>query len=148
MATLYSDIATKEYTPDPTNMMVPQQAGAKVYAVSASITLAAAQIADVVRWKRLKKGDMLLPMGGIINAALGASTTLTLGDDDAAGADAARYKAATATSTAAVLNLADAAQITKVPYIVQNDCWLTSTLAGGAATGAVHLNVLICRAGG
>jgi hypothetical protein len=148
MATLYTDVATKELTPDPANMMTPQQAGAKVYEMTPTITLAAAQIADVIRIKRLKKGDMVLPTTSVWNAALGASTTLSFGDDDAAGADAARYKAATATSSAGVISFQDVALIAKVPYVVQNDCWLTATLAGGAATGAVKVFLQIARAGG
>jgi hypothetical protein len=81
----------------------------------------------------------------MLNAALGASTTIAIGDTDTSGS--ARYLEATATSSAARTEFPSVGKIAGVPFTITQDCWLQAVTAGGAATGKVVFTVLIARAG-
>ena len=99
------------------------------------ITLAAAQIADKVRLVRLFKGSKIHGVK-MINAALGASTTVSIGYEYAngeAGGSATALLAATATSSAATTR--DSA----APVVMAYDAYITATVAGGAATGLLDV---------
>lgn len=79
-------------------------------------------------------------LGGILYYdALGASTTLKVGDAESTG----RYLAATATSTAGatVLNLADGVEfeVTEVPTATTPHSQVLVELGGAAATGTIKL---------
>jgi len=145
MADLYTDVGTIQNAPhvgDAFNSA--QRAAGKVRAVTAVITLDAASIADVIKICKLRKGDEVIG-GWVTNAALGASTTLNLGDTDGSGS-ATRYLDATATSSAARTEFPAAGKTANVPYTITGACWLQAVLAGGAASGKVIYTVLIARA--
>lgn len=102
------------------------------------ITLAAAQIADKVRLVKLFAGTKITDLR-MVNAALGASTTVSVGfeyADGQAGGGAAALLAATSTAAAASTRMAVA------PVTLEYDAYITATVGGGAATGA--LDVCVC----
>jgi len=154
MGNVYSDIATKENAPDPANMLSPQRAGAKVYCVQSVYEAAALAANEVIRVCKLHKGDEVLMNSFVMFDDLGAGTTLDIGDDDpgdtGGAGDIDRYADGIDTATAAaVFVLNDVTTcIDKVPYTVQEDCWLTAKNLGAAATGTLKFTIFIARAGG
>lgn len=147
MATVYTDVATIENAPHVgDSYATPQRLKGKVRRVTAVITFAAAGIGDLVNICKLRKGDEV-SNGVMTNAALGASSTLQIGDTDPSGADDDRYLGATATSSAARTEFPPAAQIANVPFTITADCWLQAKVAGGAVTGKTIFSVDILRAG-
>lgn len=102
-----------------------------------SITLAAAAIATKVRLLRLSKGAKIHDLR-MINAALGADTTVSIGWEyvhGEAGGGAAVLLAATSTVAAASTATASA------PVLLAYDAYITATVGGGAATGKVDVVV-------
>lgn len=104
-------------------------------------TAAAGQIADVIYFGILPKYARVYNTT-MINAALGASSTIALGYATAEvggslAASAAYFLAATATSSAAKTSSAAAA----VPIQLSEACYVTGTIAGGAVTGDVYVIV-------
>lgn len=98
-----------------------------------SYTLAAAAIADKVRLVKLYAGTKIYNTK-MVNAALGASTTVSLGFeyvDGQAGGGAAVLLAATSTASAASTNGATA------PVTLAYDAYVTATIGGAAATGLI-----------
>ncbi|WP_025915804.1 hypothetical protein [Herminiimonas sp. CN] len=95
------------------------------------ITLAAAQIADKVRLVKLFAGTKIY-CAKMINAALGASSTISLGFEyvnaEAGGGAAALIPA---TSTAAIAKTDSIV----APVTLDYDAYITATVAGAAATG-------------
>lgn len=100
------------------------------------ITLAAAQIADKVRLVKLYAGTKVYDVK-MVNAALGASTTVSVGYEyvnGEAGGAANSFIAATSTSAAA-----GTFQTTVAPITLAYDAYITATIAGGAATGQLDV---------
>lgn len=100
------------------------------------ITLAAAAIADKVRLVKLYAGTKIHDVR-MTNAALGASTTVSLGFDyvnGEAGGGGAVLLAATATSSAATTR-----QGAVAPVTLAYDAYITATIGGGAATGLLDV---------
>jgi hypothetical protein len=94
-------------------------------------TLAAASIADTVDFFTIP-GGLRFEDGHMVNAALGASTTFSIGwryVDGSAGGSATALLAATSTAAAARVNF------TSAPFSVDKDIIVYGTLAGAAATG-------------
>jgi len=100
------------------------------------VTLAAAAIADKVRLVKLYAGTKVHDIR-MTNAALGASTTVSLGFEyvnGEAGGGAAALLAATSTSSAATTR-----QGAIAPVTLAYDAYITATIGGGAATGALDV---------
>lgn len=96
-------------------------------------TLAAAQINDVVRLCKMPAGTKVYE-AKLVNAALGASTTVSLGYEyvnGEAAANATAFLGDTSTVAAATTRAPGA------PVILQYDAYLTATVKGGAATGKI-----------
>ena len=96
-------------------------------------TLAAAQIGDKVRLNKVYAGSKIYD-GALINAALGASTTVRLGfeyDNGEAGGNDAAFLPATATSSAGKQRSAAA------PITLAYDAYIVATVGGAAATGQI-----------
>lgn len=96
------------------------------------ITLAAAQVDDKVRLTKLYAGTKIYG-AKMVNAALGVSTTVSLGFEyvnGEAGGGAAAIIAATNTAAAAVTREGATAPIT-----LRYDAYITATIGGAAATG-------------
>lgn len=96
------------------------------------ITLASAQVGDKVRLTKLYAGTKIYG-AKMVNAALGASSTVSLGFeyvDGQAGGGAAALIAATNTASAAVTREGAIA-----PIVLDYDAYITATIGGAAATG-------------
>jgi hypothetical protein len=115
----------------------------------ADITLASAAIADVVQMLNLPNGARLVD-GYLTNAALGGSTTVSVGNaayKDAAGAtvalSAAAYLAATATSSAARTDILATIALGagSVVNADQDGLPISITVGGGVATGVVQVAI-------
>lgn len=103
-----------------------------------SITLAAAQIADKVRLVKLFAGTKIFG-AKMVNAALGASSTISLGYenvDGTAGGSATALIPATSTAAIAMTNSIVA------PILLLVDTYITATVAGAAVTGQFDAVVL------
>lgn len=120
----------------PTLQDVQYSGAAPLAAAHGAITLAAAQIADKVRLAQLPAGAKIDDLR-MINAALGASTTVSVGYEyvDGSSADAAAFLAATSTVAAASTGMA------VKPVKLAKDAYLTATVGGGAASGALDVVV-------
>lgn len=100
-----------------------------------SKTLAANPIADELVLIELPAGTKLHDFRAVI-AALGASTTLSFGwryKNGEAGGGAAALEAAASTVSASTV------RGTFVPVEFEFDAYVTATIGGGAATGAVNV---------
>jgi len=115
----------------------------------ADVTLASAAIADVVQMVNLPNGARLID-GYLTNAALGTSTTLSVGYaayKNAAGTtvalSAAAYLAATSTSSAARTDILATIALGagSVVDADQDGLPITITLAGGTASGVVQVAI-------
>jgi hypothetical protein len=99
------------------------------------VTLAAAQIADKVRLVKLFAGTKVYSCK-MINAALGAGTTVSVGFEyvnGEAGGGAATLIAATATNAVAKTDSGAA------PVVLDYDAYITATVGGAAATGLLDV---------
>jgi hypothetical protein len=99
-------------------------------------TFAATPIADVVRLVKLYAGTKIHDIK-LVNAALGASTTVSLGFtyvNGEAGGGAAALLAATSTSSAAATHMGATS-----PVVLEYDAFITATVGGGAATGKIDV---------
>lgn len=102
-------------------------------------TLAAAVIADTIDFATIPVGSRIVD-AHMINAALGAGTTLSLGwryKDGTAGGSATAIFAATSMAAVARTNMATA----PITPTLAKDIVVFATLAGGAATGRVDVVV-------
>jgi len=98
-----------------------------------SANLAAAQVGDKVRLNKLFAGTKVYA-AKLINAALGANTTVKLGFEYAngeAGGNDAAFLAATATNAAGRTDAAVA------PVTLAYDAYVIATVGGAAATGQI-----------
>jgi hypothetical protein len=150
MATVYSDLATIQNAPHVGDSMnIAAKEGGKIRVVIASYEAAALAANDIINICKLRKGDIVLPQSLVMHDDLGTGTTMDIGDNDSAGADADRYVDGIDTAAAAsVAFFNQVAEIDKIPYVIQNDCWLQATNLGAAATGTIDFYILISRFGG
>jgi hypothetical protein len=96
------------------------------------VTLAAAQIGDVIRLNKVYAGTKVFD-ARMVAADLGTGTTLALGFEYAngeAGGSATAFLAATDVATAA-----SSTQMSAKPVTLAYDAYIIATVAGGAATG-------------
>ena len=96
------------------------------------ITLASAQIGDKVRLNKLYAGTKVYDVK-MVNAALGASSTVSLGFEYAngeSGGTATAFLAATSTTSAAGTR-----ESTVAPLVLAYDAYIIATVGGAAATG-------------
>lgn len=96
------------------------------------MTLAAAQVGDKVRLNKLYQGTKIYDVK-MVNAALGASTTVSLGFEyvnGEAGGSATAFLPATNTAAAAATREGAIAPIT-----LAYDAYIIATIGGAAATG-------------
>ena len=149
MATLYSTQKTKWSQNVPSEKIDTNEQSGRVRVAFADITLASAAISDVVELVNLPNGARILD-GYLTNAALGASTTLSVGyaaHKNAAGTtvalSATAYLAATSTSSAARTDIfaTQALGANSVVDTNQDGLPITATLAGGTASGVVQIAI-------
>lgn len=98
-------------------------------------TFSATPVADKVRLFKLFAGTKIHDVK-LVNAALGASTTISLGFeyvDGQAGGGAAALLAATNTASAATTRAPGA------PVVLEYDAFVTATVGGAAASGRIDV---------
>ena len=141
MAALKGDNVTKiDLGTSGPNVLSQGLVNADVEVNTETFTFAAASIGDTVDIA-LPPTDGKIQMVEVFFAALGASTTLAVGDSD----DVDRYIAATATDTAGSMRLT---LTTAKGYVIgtnTGDDRIFLTLAGGAATGLIKVSVFFTR---
>jgi len=149
MATLYSTQKNKWSQNVPSEKNDKNETDGRMRIAFADVTLASAAIADVVQMVNLPNGARLID-GYLTNAALGASTTLSVGYaayKNAAGTtvalSAAAYLAATSTSSAARTDILATIALGAGSVVDANEDGLpiTITLAGGTASGVVQVAI-------
>ena len=149
MATLYSTQKTKWSQNVPSEKIDTNETGGRIRIAFADVTLASAAIADVVQMVNLPNGARLID-GYLTNAALGSSTTLSVGYaayKNAAGTtvalSAAAYLAATSTSSAARTDILATIALGAGSVVDANEDGLpiTITVGGAAATGVVQVAI-------
>ena len=149
MATLYSTQKTKWSQNVPSEKIDTNETGGRMRIAFADVTLASAAIADVVQMVNLPNGARLID-GYLTNAALGASTTLSVGYaayKNAAGTvvalSAAAYLAATSTSSAARTDILATQALGANTVVDANEDGLpiTITVGGAAASGVVQVAI-------
>ena len=149
MATLYSNQKTKWSQNVPSEKVDTNELGGRMRIAFADITLASAQVGDVVQLVNLPNGARIID-GYLTNAALNTSTTLSVGNaayKNAAGtvvaAAAASYLAATSTATAGRTDIFATIALGAGSVVDANEDGLpiTATLAGAAASGVVQIAV-------
>lgn len=99
-------------------------------------TLVAAQIGDKVRLVKLFAGAKVY-RGRLINAALGASTTVSLGFESADGVALGSGVNSTSLLNAQATNAAGANEGANAPFVLDRDAYLIATIGGAAATGQI-----------
>ncbi len=137
MATLKADNRTKADSPSSDNILSGGTLGGRVRVLTDTITLAAAAINDIIEiGQDLKAGAIILGID-LQWAALGAATTLDVGDGD----DDARYIAAEATNAAGRQNQILLAGLHYKVGTNDGDDGIILTLEGGVGTGQVNVTV-------
>jgi len=149
MATLYSNQKTKWSQNVPSEKIDTNELAGRVRVAFADITLASAAIGDVVELVNLPNGARII-VGYLTNAALGSSTTLSVGNaayKNSAGttvnASATTYLAATSTSSAARTDIFATIALGANTVVDANEDGLpiTITVGGAAATGVVQVAI-------
>ena len=149
MATLYSNQKTKWSQNVPSEKIKASEQSGKLRIAFADVTLAAADIADVVQMFNLPNGARIVD-GYLANAALGSSTTLSVGYGAyftsakvSTALSAAAYLAATSTSSAARTDIAATIALGSGSVVDadENGLPITITVGGAAATGVVRLTI-------
>ncbi|AOY90559.1 hypothetical protein BKK79_00980 [Cupriavidus sp. USMAA2-4] len=94
--------------------------------------LAAAQVGDKVRLNKIYAGAKV-HHARLVNGALGASTTVSLGYEyaDGSGGDPVAFFNAQAT------NAAGANTSVAAPVVIPKDAYIVATIGGGAASGQI-----------
>ena len=149
MATVYSVQKTKWSQNVPSENIKTNEQSGKVRIAFAEYEASSLQIADVIQFFNLPNGARIID-GYLANDALGASTTLSIGNAayvNAAGtavaASATSYLVATSTVSEARTDAF--AVISKGSGSVvdanKDGLPITATLAGGAASGTIYLTV-------
>jgi len=137
MATIYADNKTKTLTPSSDNILSPGTLGGRVRVLTDTITLAGAAIDTIVQiGQDLKAGAIILGID-LQWAALGAATTLDVGDGD----DDNRFISAEATNAAGRQNQILLAGLHYKIGTNDDDETLIVTLEGGVGTGQLNITV-------
>jgi len=149
MATLYSTQKTKWSQNVPSEKIDTNEQSGRMRIAFADVTLASAQIGDVVQMVNLPNGARIID-GYLTTAALGSSTTLSVGNaayKNAAGTtvalSAAAYFAAASTVTAARNDIFATQALGANTVVDANEDGLpiTITVGGGAATGIAQVAI-------
>ena len=149
MATLYSTQKTKWSQNVPSEKIDTNELSGRLRIAFADVTLASAAIADVVQMVNLPNGARIID-GYLTTAALGASTTLSVGYaayKNAAGTtvalSAAAYFVAASTATAARNDIFATQALGANTVVDANEDGLpiTITVGGAAATGIAQVAI-------
>lgn len=113
----------------------PAYSGQDAYSIAHGMyVFANAQIGDKVRLKQLYAGTFVTDVK-LINAALGANVTLSLGFENVDGSDGTADDAGLIPVTAAAA--AGCTRSNAAPTLLQKDCYLVAVVGGGVANGQI-----------
>jgi len=149
MATVFSAQRTNTRA-NPTVKNKANELGGRVRVAHATYTAAALASADVIELFVLPNGARLVT-GSMANAALGASTTVSIGyaaykssANATVALSAAAYLAATSTSSAAKTDILATLALGSGSVLDAdaNGVTITATIGGAAATGALEVTIL------
>jgi hypothetical protein len=130
MATLYSDIATKQASTDPKVLTSPQEANGRVRCVNGKITPGTESAGTIINLCKLPKGARILPSSKLYcEAGQNANITIKCGDSG----DDDRYLVAQAIgASAVVIPLARGAGVGNTE--LTEESWIFLTTAVDALT--------------
>ena len=149
MATVYSAQRTNTRA-NPTVKNKANELGGRVRIAHGTYTAASLASGDVIEMFKLPSGARLIT-GWLANAALGASTTVSVGyaaytssAGSAVSAAAAGYLAATSTSSAAKTDILATLALGSGTVLDANadGVTVTATLGGATGTGAIEVTIL------
>ena len=150
MATVYSDVETQLTQNTPREHVKANELGGEVRVARATYEAASLASGDVINMFTLPDGARIL-QGSLAHDAMGSSTTLSVGfaaHTNAAGtavsASAAAYKAAAASTSAQIVDVANTLALLNGEEVDSdgNGKTVTVTMDGAAGTGSVALTML------
>ena len=137
MTTYDSDNYALDVTANtPSTLLDPGQWGGRVRAQVSSYTCATTVTGSVIRVGKLPVGAVILPGSSINAAALGGSTSFTVGDTGSA----ARYATVADSSGATFTNFETTGGVNY--EITSDDVDITVTIGGASATGVIMSTIL------
>tara|TARA_B100000035_G_scaffold251760_1_gene220934 strand:- start:7638 stop:8102 length:465 start_codon:yes stop_codon:yes gene_type:complete len=149
MATVYSDVRTSLTQNDPTDMVKANQLGGEMRVARAEYEASSLASGDVIEMFALPNGARILS-GTLAHDALGSSTTLSVGfaahtdkDGTAVSASAAAYKAAAASTSAQIVDIAATLALLNGEEVNANEDGktVTVTMGGAAGTGTIAVTM-------
>jgi hypothetical protein len=150
MATVYSDVETQLTQNTPREHVKANEIGGEVRVARATYEASSLASGDVINMFTLPDGARIL-QGSLGHDAMGSSTTLSVGfaaHTNAAGtavsASAAAYKAAAASTSAQIVDVANTLALLNGEEVDSdgNGKTVTVTMGGAAGTGTVALTML------
>ena len=150
MATVYSDVETQLTQNTPREHVKANELGGEVRVARATYEATSLASGDVINMFTLPDGARIL-QGSLAHDAMGSSTTLSVGfaaHTNAAGtavsASAAAYKAAAASTSAQIVDVANTLALLNGEEVDANQDGktVTVTMGGAAGTGTVALTML------
>lgn len=154
MATVYSDVETQLTQNTPREHVKANELGGEVRVARATYEASSLASGDVINMFTLPDGARIL-QGSLAHDAMGSSTTLSVGyaaHTNAAGtavsASAAAYKAAAASTSAQIVDVANTLALLNGEEVDANQDGktVTVTMGGAAGTGTVALTMLYVTA--
>tara|TARA_B100000900_G_scaffold226140_1_gene191959 strand:- start:414 stop:878 length:465 start_codon:yes stop_codon:yes gene_type:complete len=154
MATVYSDVQTQLTQNDPREHVKANEIGGEVRVARATYEASSLASGDVIEMFALPDGARVIS-GFLAHDAMGSSTTLSVGfaaHKNAAGTDvsasAAAYKAAAASTSAQIVDVAATLALLNGEEVDANEDGktVTVTMGGAAGTGTVALTMMYVTA--
>ena len=150
MATVYSTQRTTLTQDDPSGFVKANEMGGEVRVAHGTYEASALASGDVIEMFALPNGARIL-QGQLAHDALGASTTLSVGfaahtdsNGSAVSASAAAYKAAAASTSAQIVDIAATLALLNGEEVDANEDGkvVTVTMGGAAGTGSIAVTML------
>ena len=154
MATVYSDVQAQLTQNTPREHVKANEIGGEVRVARATNEASSLASGDVIEMFALPDGARIIS-GFLAHDALGSSTTLSVGfaaHKDAAGSDvsasAAAYKAAAASTSAQIVDVAATVALLNGEEVDANEDGktITVTMGGAAGTGTIALTMMYVTA--
>ena len=150
MATVYSTQRTTLTQDDPSGFVKANEMGGEVRVAHGTYEASSLASGDVIEMFALPNGARIL-QGQLAHDALGASTTLSVGfaahtdsSGSAVSASAAAYKAAAASTSAQIVDIAATLALLNGEEVDANEDGkvVTVTMGGAAGTGSIAVTML------
>ena len=148
MATVYSTQRTTLTQDDPSGFVKANEMGGEVRVAHGTYEASSLASGDVIEMFALPNGARIL-QGQLAHDALGSSTTLSVGfaahsNGSAVSASAAAYKAAAASTSAQIVDIAATLALLNGEEVDANEDGkvVTVTMGGAAGTGSIAVTML------